>query len=104
MSVCLQESWGVQGPLLRSSMDSFFKAAVCDLDKLLDDFELNTGKKPTSRHGGCFGPVGVLSVGRREKLKEKTIICHFSRAHVDISEIEKKEILIYEKSVEKLEN
>uniref|UniRef100_A0AAY4EB54 FYVE-type domain-containing protein n=1 Tax=Denticeps clupeoides TaxID=299321 RepID=A0AAY4EB54_9TELE len=23
-------------------MDSFFKAAVCDLDKLLDDFELNT--------------------------------------------------------------
>lgn len=25
-------------------MDSFFKAAVCDLDKLLDDFELNTGK------------------------------------------------------------
>ncbi|KAI3362456.1 hypothetical protein L3Q82_012745, partial [Scortum barcoo] len=24
------------------SMDSFFKAAVCDLDKLLDDFELNT--------------------------------------------------------------
>ena len=26
-------------------MDSFFKAAVCDLDKLLDDFELNTGKQ-----------------------------------------------------------
>lgn len=25
-------------------MDSYFKAAVCDLDKLLDDFELNTGK------------------------------------------------------------
>lgn len=25
-------------------MDSFFKAAVCDLDKLLDDFELNTGE------------------------------------------------------------
>ncbi|KAG5261748.1 hypothetical protein AALO_G00287910 [Alosa alosa] len=31
-------------------MDSFFKAAVCDLDKLLDDFELNTEEldcKPT---------------------------------------------------------
>lgn len=26
-------------------MDSFFKAAVCDLDKLLDDFELNTGEE-----------------------------------------------------------
>lgn len=25
-------------------MDSYFKAAVCDLDKLLDDFELNTGE------------------------------------------------------------
>lgn len=24
-------------------MDSYFKAAVCDLDKLLDDFELNAG-------------------------------------------------------------
>lgn len=32
------------GPLLSCSMDSFFKAAVCDLDKLLDDLELNTGK------------------------------------------------------------
>ena len=30
---------------LSHSMDSFFKAAVCDLDKLLDDFELNTGKQ-----------------------------------------------------------
>ncbi|XP_042562594.1 zinc finger FYVE domain-containing protein 16-like isoform X2 [Clupea harengus] len=31
-------------------MDSFFKAAVCDLDKLLDDFELNTELdcKPTT--------------------------------------------------------
>lgn len=35
---------GVRGPLFKPSMDSFFKAAVCDLDKLLDDFELNTGK------------------------------------------------------------
>uniref|UniRef100_A0A8C6LN60 Zinc finger, FYVE domain containing 16 n=1 Tax=Nothobranchius furzeri TaxID=105023 RepID=A0A8C6LN60_NOTFU len=25
-------------------MDNFFKAAVCDLDKLLDDFELNSGE------------------------------------------------------------
>lgn len=25
-------------------MDSFFKAAVCDLDKVLDDFELNAGE------------------------------------------------------------
>lgn len=24
-------------------MDSYFKAAVCDLDKLLDEFEQNTG-------------------------------------------------------------
>lgn len=30
-------------------MDSFFKAAVCDLDKLLDDFELNTGKNSFMR-------------------------------------------------------
>lgn len=34
--------------LLSSSMDSFFKAAVCDLDKLLDDFELNTGETTSS--------------------------------------------------------
>lgn len=27
----------------RPRMDSYFKAAVCDLDKLLDDFELNAG-------------------------------------------------------------
>ncbi|XP_041825314.1 zinc finger FYVE domain-containing protein 16 isoform X2 [Melanotaenia boesemani] len=27
-------------------MDSFFKAAVCDLDKLLDDFELNSEASP----------------------------------------------------------
>lgn len=27
-----------------ASMDSFFKAAVCDLDKVLDDFELNAGE------------------------------------------------------------
>lgn len=38
----LQGFEGVDGPTLSSSMDSFFKAAVCDLDKLLDDFELNT--------------------------------------------------------------
>ncbi|CAG5867804.1 unnamed protein product, partial [Menidia menidia] len=33
---------GTKGPLSLPSMDSFFKAAVCDLDKLLDDFELNS--------------------------------------------------------------
>lgn len=44
----LQGFEGVDGPTLSSSMDSFFKAAVCDLDKLLDDFELNTGKSPKS--------------------------------------------------------
>uniref|UniRef100_A0AAX7THG7 FYVE-type domain-containing protein n=1 Tax=Astatotilapia calliptera TaxID=8154 RepID=A0AAX7THG7_ASTCA len=32
-------------------MDSFFKAAVCDLDKLLDDFELNSGKTSHTSHG-----------------------------------------------------
>lgn len=26
-------------------MDNYFKAAVCDLDKLLDDFELSSGWK-----------------------------------------------------------
>lgn len=42
----------VQGdiePSILSSMDSYFKAAVCDLDKLLDDFELNTGENTTIR-------------------------------------------------------
>lgn len=34
----------VKGPVFKPSMDSFFKAAVCDLDKLLDDFELSSGK------------------------------------------------------------
>uniref|UniRef100_A0A3B1K790 Zinc finger, FYVE domain containing 16 n=1 Tax=Astyanax mexicanus TaxID=7994 RepID=A0A3B1K790_ASTMX len=29
-------------------MDSYFKAAVCDLDKLLDDFELNSGEMISS--------------------------------------------------------
>uniref|UniRef100_A0A4W4H958 Zinc finger FYVE domain-containing protein n=1 Tax=Electrophorus electricus TaxID=8005 RepID=A0A4W4H958_ELEEL len=29
-------------------MDSYFKAAVCDLDRLLDDFELNTENKLTT--------------------------------------------------------
>lgn len=34
----------VRGEPHNPRMDSFFKAAVCDLDKLLDDFELNTGE------------------------------------------------------------
>ncbi|CAN9504455.1 unnamed protein product [Ophioblennius macclurei] len=45
-------------------MDSFFKAAVCDLDKLLDDFELNTEEldckpvflKPASYPFSSLGP------------------------------------------------
>uniref|UniRef100_A0A3B5AUQ1 Zinc finger FYVE domain-containing protein n=1 Tax=Stegastes partitus TaxID=144197 RepID=A0A3B5AUQ1_9TELE len=45
-------------------MDSFFKAAVCDLDKLLDDFELNTEEleckpvflKPSSYPFSSLGP------------------------------------------------
>lgn len=45
-------------------MDSFFKAAVCDLDKLLDDFELNTEElecksvflKPPSYPFSSLGP------------------------------------------------
>ncbi|MED6294103.1 hypothetical protein CHARACLAT_017548, partial [Characodon lateralis] len=32
----------IKGPLLQPRMDSFFKAAVCDLDKVLDDFELHS--------------------------------------------------------------
>ncbi|CAB1438245.1 unnamed protein product [Pleuronectes platessa] len=40
--ISVRELKGSKGPLFWRSMDSFFKAAVCDLDKLLDDFELNT--------------------------------------------------------------
>uniref|UniRef100_A0A3P8ZAP5 FYVE-type domain-containing protein n=1 Tax=Esox lucius TaxID=8010 RepID=A0A3P8ZAP5_ESOLU len=47
-------------------MDSFFKAAVCDLDKLLDDFELNTDDHdcrlvslpPPTYPGHSLGPQG----------------------------------------------
>ncbi|XP_034152851.1 zinc finger FYVE domain-containing protein 16 isoform X1 [Esox lucius] len=48
-------------------MDSFFKAAVCDLDKLLDDFELNTADDhdcrlvslpPPTYPGHSLGPQG----------------------------------------------
>uniref|UniRef100_A0A6Q2XD31 FYVE-type domain-containing protein n=1 Tax=Esox lucius TaxID=8010 RepID=A0A6Q2XD31_ESOLU len=38
-------------------MDSFFKAAVCDLDKLLDDFELVSLPPPTYP-GHSLGPQG----------------------------------------------
>uniref|UniRef100_A0A4W5MZC5 Zinc finger, FYVE domain containing 16 n=1 Tax=Hucho hucho TaxID=62062 RepID=A0A4W5MZC5_9TELE len=49
-------------------MDSFFKAAVCDLDKLLDDFELNTDEhegrsvslSPPSYPGHSLGAQGFL--------------------------------------------
>ncbi|TRZ04204.1 hypothetical protein DNTS_018839 [Danionella cerebrum] len=68
----LSSSVGHIGPHPR--MDSYFKAAVCDLDKLLDDFELNAEElekkpgpfvspaSPDSRFGGhqldlpCFTP------------------------------------------------
>ncbi|KAG7233512.1 hypothetical protein INR49_006971 [Caranx melampygus] len=36
------------GRVLWLSMDSFFKAAVCDLDKLLDDFELSSEELDSS--------------------------------------------------------
>ncbi|XP_026153943.1 zinc finger FYVE domain-containing protein 16 isoform X2 [Mastacembelus armatus] len=50
-------------------MDSFFKAAVCDLDKLLDDFELNTEElecksvflKPSASPFSSLGPQGLSS-------------------------------------------
>lgn len=38
-------------------MDSFFKAAVCDLDKLLDDFELNTGEGNGPLHNDLHSAV-----------------------------------------------
>ncbi|KAI4882337.1 hypothetical protein NFI96_017508 [Prochilodus magdalenae] len=41
-------------------MDSYFKAAVCDLDKLLDDFELNSEEaesKPTFANSACQDPT-----------------------------------------------
>uniref|UniRef100_A0A674DSE2 Zinc finger, FYVE domain containing 16 n=1 Tax=Salmo trutta TaxID=8032 RepID=A0A674DSE2_SALTR len=49
-------------------MDNFFKAAVCDLDKLLDDFELNTDEhnyrsvslSPPAYPGHSLGPQGFL--------------------------------------------
>uniref|UniRef100_A0A8C7L7Q1 Zinc finger, FYVE domain containing 16 n=1 Tax=Oncorhynchus kisutch TaxID=8019 RepID=A0A8C7L7Q1_ONCKI len=49
-------------------MDNFFKAAVCDLDKLLDDFELNTDEHnyrsvsltPPAYPGHSLGPQGFL--------------------------------------------
>ncbi|KAL0965204.1 hypothetical protein UPYG_G00278160 [Umbra pygmaea] len=49
-------------------MDSFFKAAVCDLDKLLDDFELNTDEQdcrsvclpPPAYPGHFLGPQDLL--------------------------------------------
>nr|XP_046230397.1 zinc finger FYVE domain-containing protein 16 isoform X2 [Scatophagus argus] len=49
-------------------MDSFFKAAVCDLDKLLDDFELNTEEldcksvflKPSVYPFSSLGSLGSL--------------------------------------------
>ncbi|KAK6316267.1 hypothetical protein J4Q44_G00137910 [Coregonus suidteri] len=49
-------------------MDSFFKAAVCDLDKLLDDFELNTDEhnyrsvslSPPVYPGHSLSPQGFL--------------------------------------------
>lgn len=50
-------------------MDSFFKAAVCDLDKLLDDFELNTEEhecksvflKPSAYPFSSLGPQSISS-------------------------------------------
>eukprot|EP00064_Thunnus_orientalis_P016976 superscaffoldBa00003493_g17050 len=50
-------------------MDSFFKAAVCDLDKLLDDFELNTEEhecksvflKPSAYPFSSLGPQCLSS-------------------------------------------
>lgn len=52
-------------------MDSFFKAAVCDLDKLLDDFELNTEEveckpvflKPSAYPFSSLGPQCLPSEG-----------------------------------------
>lgn len=57
--------------MFRHSMDSFFKAAVCNLDKLLDDFELNTEEleckpaylKPPSCPFSSLGPQCLQSEG-----------------------------------------
>ncbi|KAJ7988290.1 hypothetical protein DPEC_G00322040 [Dallia pectoralis] len=61
-----RRDWGL--PHKHSSMDSFFKAAVCDLDKLLDDFELNTDDHdcrsvslpPPAYPSHSLGPRGFL--------------------------------------------
>lgn len=56
-------------------MDSFFKAAVCDLDKLLDDFELNTGKIYVTSQVNLFVvfTVNKLSV-KCPKNREKCLL------------------------------
>ncbi|KAM9794292.1 zinc finger FYVE domain-containing protein 16 isoform 4-T5 [Syngnathus typhle] len=47
----------------KGSMDSFFKAAVCDLDKVLDDFELSTDDVARKSVFGKSPPYKLTALG-----------------------------------------